>query len=276
MSHEANSLEPYRDADRGLQSAASSAVSPADDTSPVARGATPPLCVDRGAYEIKFLLSEPQSQVVREWARAHLLPDPHSTAESGFGYAVNSLYLDTPQFDVFHRSERYRQRKFRIRRYGSEAVVWLELKRKTNGRVQKRRTPIAEGNLEANFISPADPDWKGNWFRRRVHDWGLRPVCQVSYERFACVGTSLYGPIRLTIDSQLSCLPAAGWTVPSQQRAASLLLPNQHILEMKFRETIPNSFRDLIGALRLDLATFSKYRQSVETCVTLERLMGDA
>lgn len=276
MSHDANSLEPYRGTDCSLQSAPSSAVSPADDTSPIVRGATPPHCIDRGAYEIKFLLSEPQSQVVREWARTHLLPDPHSTAETGFGYAVNSLYLDTPQFDVFHRSERYRQRKFRIRRYGSEAVVWLELKRKMNGRVQKRRTPIAEGNLEANLMSLADPHWEGNWFRRRVNDWGLRPVCQVSYERFACVGTSLYGPIRLTIDSQLSCLPAAGWTVPAQQPAAGLLLPNQHILELKFRETIPNSFRDLIGALRLDLATFSKYRQSVEACVALERLMGDA
>ncbi|MES2788904.1 MAG: polyphosphate polymerase domain-containing protein [Planctomycetota bacterium] len=247
MSHELNSLET-------LQSAAKYG--------------------SRGAYEIKFLLHGEQSHAVREWARANLQPDPHSTPELEHGYCVNSLYLDTPAFDVFHRTDNFRQRKYRLRRYGSESVVWMELKRKHNGRVRKRRTPIVDADLPSRLLSVEDPDWEGSWFRRRLDELQLRPVCQVTYQRFACVGTSLYGPVRLTVDSQLHCQPANGWQVPAQPLTSGLLLQDQQILELKFRETIPHVFRDLIQELRLGMASFSKYRQGVEACVSLDRLMG--
>lgn len=227
----------------------------------------------RGAYEIKFLITEIQSQAIQEWARIHMLSDPHSAADQGFGYAVNSLYLDTPSFDVFHRTDKFRQRKFRLRRYGAEPVIWMELKRKTNGRVHKRRTATIDGDVAALLLSPdaTRPDvmaGAGRWFRQWVQQLPLRPVCQVTYQRFACIGTSSNGPLRLTIDSQLHCQAANDWSVPAQPLLSNPLLKNQQILELKFHETLPDLFRDLIHDQRLNIATYSKYRQSVEVCIS--------
>lgn len=228
----------------------------------------------RGAYELKFLINPSQNDAVREWASTHLQSDPHACPVLGDSYEVNSLYLDTPNFDVFHRADGFRQSKYRLRRYGSDSVVWLELKRKHDGRVRKRRTSVADNDLMAKLHAPADVVWSGSWFQSRRNELQLQPVCQVTYQRFASIGTSSNGPLRLTIDSQLRCQPATAWSVPSQPLDRDLLLPGQQILELKFHEVIPQAFRDLIQHCGLAFASFSKYRQSVEACIPLERLMG--
>ena len=230
----------------------------------------------RGAYEIKFLIDHAKSLVVRQWARDHLQLDPHVSAEVGDGNLVNSLYLDTANFDVFHREDGFRQRKYRLRRYGSESLVWMELKRKEQGRVRKRRTSIADAELSSKLTATPSDDWEGTWFQRRLERQGLRPVCEVTYRRFACVGSSPFGPVRLTIDSHLRCELASGWNVPSQPLTTKDLLGLQQILELKFRETMPTSFRDLIRDQRLHETTFSKYRESVEACVPLNQLIGQS
>lgn len=228
----------------------------------------------RGAYELKFLLNTSQNEAVRDWARKNLNPDPHVSPTLGDSYEVNSLYLDTPNFDVFHRADGFRQSKYRLRRYGSESVVWLELKRKEDGRVRKRRTSVADGEIGKMLHAPADLVWPGSWFQSRRNELQLQPVCQVTYQRFATIGTSTNGPIRLTIDSNLRCQPTSDWSIPNQPLAGDLLLSDQQILELKFHETIPSAFRDLIQKCGLTFTSFSKYRQSVEACISLERLMG--
>lgn len=230
----------------------------------------------RGTYEVKFLIDESRNQAVREWATTHLQPDPHSSPKLGYGYCVNSLYLDTPAFDVYHRGEGFRQRKYRLRRYGDEAAVWLELKRKNDGQVRKRRTLVPDADLPSKLVFPAMETWEGRWFQQRLEKLQLRPICQVTYQRFACVGMSINGPLRLTIDSHLHCQPASGWNIPTAPLNANPFLQHQHVLELKFREAIPGSFRGLIEDLRLTVASFSKYRQSVEACIPLQHLMGDA
>ncbi|MFO1515199.1 MAG: hypothetical protein U1F83_20255, partial [Verrucomicrobiota bacterium] len=55
------------------------------------------------ASEVKFLISLPLAEQIRDWARARLLPDPYAGGEAGDGYQITSLYFDTAQFDVFHR-----------------------------------------------------------------------------------------------------------------------------------------------------------------------------
>ena len=264
MSHEVDGLEPFQSGEGCWTRSGSGS----DDSGSVSA------LGGHGVYEIKFLVTETQSCAVQEWARIHLQHDPHASAENGYGYSVNSLYLDTPGFDVFHRAETFRQRKFRLRRYGCEDVIWMELKSKSTGRVNKRRTPIAAAHLQGKIISGEDSNWDGNWFRAHVDGLGLRPVCQVTYQRFACVGTSIFGPIRLTMDSQLRCQPANGWTVPSEPLASGALLQDRQILELKFCDTIPNLFRDLIRDLHLNIATFSKYRQSVEASIAFNRLLA--
>lgn len=239
-----------------------------------ALAASPSLVSPRGACEMKFVVDADVAEIISAWAKQHLAADPHGT-ERDDGYCVNSLYLDTLAFDTYHRRPGFRRRKFRLRRYGNESTIWLELKRKRNGLVRKRRISIAETEWSRQLSQPFDLEWEGAWFRRRLDQRQLRPVCQVTYCRSARVGTSATGPIRLTIDRDLFATDAADWLVPSGPLSGKPLLNGQRIVELKFREVLPASFRGLIQDLRLAPRSFSKYRESVAACVPLSRLTGE-
>lgn len=242
---------------------------------PLAAAVSPSLGSSHGAFETKFVVEHSVAVTIQEWARQHLDADPHASGDDNDGYHVNSVYLDTPNFDTFRRNPFFRRRKFRLRRYGGEATIWLELKRKRNGLVRKRRVSVTEADLSQRLAQPHDPEWDGAWFHRRLEKRQLRPVCQVTYCRFARIGTSATGPIRLTIDGDLFANGAADWKVPSTPLSGEPLLSGRRIVEFKFREALPAAFRGLIQDLRLVPTSFSKYRESVTACVPLARLMGE-
>jgi hypothetical protein len=228
-----------------------------------------------GAYELKFLIDEDRAQRITDWARVHLNSDPHAGGVHGDGYHVNSLYLDTPNMDVFHRSELYQRRKYRLRRYGADAKVWLEVKRKQKGLVRKQRISIDDYSIEHRVVGAVDPEWDGAWFRQRLDELALRPVCQVTYRRFARIGTTVNGTMRLTIDDNLTGALASGWQVPNCPLEGISLLQNQRILELKFQVVMPVIFRQLVEQEQLLTTSFSKYRTSVEECVPLDWIAGE-
>ena len=228
-----------------------------------------------GAYELKFLIDDSQAGKIVGWARVNLQPDPHFDPEFGDGYRVNNLYLDTADFDVFHRTTGFRQQKFRLRRYGCESGVWFEQKCNRNGFVRKRRTSVDESDISNRLVNGSDVEWCGHWFRRKIGHHQLRPVSQIAYQRFARIGANDEGPIRLTIDDNLTARLAQGWQVPAGLMEGIPLLEGQRVLELKFRGALPVAFRRLIENHQLRLTPFSKYRTSVEECVPLDCLAGD-
>lgn len=271
---ESQGVEGYLGTASRLTAAPGSLMSGGDVLHPEAPSLSPSLVSPSGASEMKFVVDAPVADAIIAWARQYLAADPHAGSDED-GYCVNSLYLDTPNFDIYRRQPGFRRRKFRLRRYGSESILWLELKRKRNGLVRKRRISVTEADWSQQLAQPSDAEWEGAWFRRRLDQRQLRPVCQVTYRRLAHVGTSATGPIRLTIDRDLFATPSDGWQVPSGSLAGEPLLRGRRIVELKFREVLPASFRGLIHDLRLALGSFSKYRESVAACIPLSRLTGE-
>jgi hypothetical protein len=221
-----------------------------------------PHSADDPAYEMKFLLGPDDAHCVEAWAARHLPLDAHADPALGNAYRTVSLYLDTPALDVFHRVKPFRRRKFRVRRYGGTAAVFLERKARKGDQVRKRRCVVPEGDLALLDGPGGETAWPGWWFKEEVLASGLRPVCLVGYERLAHAGLSAEGPVRLTIDRNVRCLPAAGWQV-GEVAAGLLLLEGQAILELKFRGALPSLFKLLIEELRLTPAAASKYRLGV-------------
>ena len=224
-----------------------------------------------GTFEIKFLIDEDVANDLMTWSSSHFERDPHSDPELGNGYRVNSLYLDTALFDVFHRSEGYRQQKFRLRRYGNEPTVWFEQKRKRHGLVRKKRVGVNDVDITRRLVQAPDADWDGHWYRHRVEERLLKPVCQITYERVAFVKSISGIAARLTIDSKLVAVPATDWTVPQAPLQGESLLNGKRILELKFRGAMPVLFRELVEHYRLQVTSFSKYRTAVERCHALNK-----
>ncbi len=210
------------------------------------------------ASEIKFLVSPALADQIRDWARGRLAPDPNAAGESGDAYPVTSLYFDTDQFDVFHRKGSFGRSKYRVRRYGQSEITFLERKLKTRGLLTKRRSIVKLDELER--LTNADPErgWAGYWFHRRLLARSLKARCQISYHRTARVAMTKYGPIRLTLDENLSALPAVGLWFSEQN--CTRLLENQNILELKFRCEMPVLFKYLVEEFALNPQPVSKYR----------------
>ena len=83
---------------------------------------------------------------ILEWSRSRLSPDPYAGGDAGDEYRTTSLYFDTEDLAVYHRRGSYRRSKYRVRRYGTSEVVFLERKLRTAHLLNKRRTvvPITE------------------------------------------------------------------------------------------------------------------------------------
>lgn len=215
------------------------------------------------AYELKFLLPASAGELALAWAQQHLCPDPQANGSTNGSYLVNSLYFDTPKLDVYNRTGSYSRCKYRVRRYGSETAIFLERKLKSRGQVGKRRTRIPDDELLLLNQKAPLPAWPGYWFHRRLLARDLSPRCQISYERVALIGMSSEGPVRLTLDRQVRCLPAINWTLADAAGWKPILV-NEWILELKFRLAWPALFKTLTEELGLTPQPVSKYRLSVQ------------
>jgi hypothetical protein len=212
------------------------------------------------AYELKFRLTPEHALEVEAWAREHLSPDHHG--DNGC-YRITSVYCDTPNLDVFHRTPRYKRSKFRLRRYDASPGVFLERKTKRGDQVRKRRCEIPAEHLSwlAGPIAPAD--WCGTWFQTRIHERKLQPTSCVTYRRQAFFGMDGGMPVRMTLDREVVGIPASQWHIPHVSNG-HLLLPDAVLLELKFHIVLPDLFRNLLQRLPNEPARASKYRRCIE------------
>jgi hypothetical protein len=218
---------------------------------------------DASAYELKFLLDEEKSRQVEALLASHLAHDPFGQPELGSAYRINTVYCDTPAFDVYHAVGNFRRRKFRLRSYSAESLVYLERKTKVGQRVRKKRSPVATAELATLSRFHPHADWSGDWFHRQLLHRRLNPVCCVSYLRTAYVGSGAEGPIRLTFDRELSGFATSEW-LPSVGVKPISFLAGQVVCEFKFRGTMPPLFKSAIQSLQLTPGGNSKYRHCLQ------------
>jgi hypothetical protein len=217
------------------------------------------------AFEVKFLVDPVPGQRIRQWMRDHLSPDPHGAGPDGDEYRITSLYFDTADYDVFRRERSYARSKYRIRRYGQSDVAFLERKMRTSTHLCKRRTAIALEDLESLVPDYLTVEWAGSWFQRRLAVRGLRPRCQLSYQRIARVGEGEHGTFRATLDDQLTVLPAE--QLQFEVGSGTPLLQRGFILELKYRVSPPPILKQLVEEFALGPKRVSKYRLGVMALV---------
>ena len=229
------------------------------------KAAWPPTDAPSGppGYELKFLIDETRAENVIAWARKNLRCDPHVDPSLGDAYRILSLYFDTPALDAFHRRRPFRRSRYRVRRYGTETVFYLERKHKAGDCVQKQRTQIRTADLVLGQDRNAPLQWPGLSLVQQFNARVLKPLCQVSYERAAYVDGGPEDSVRLTLDRHLRCAPVAAGTL---QRLAKprTLLPGKRILELKYRGQLPALFKRAMSELDLYPKPISKYRLGVE------------
>lgn len=210
------------------------------------------------AREIKFVVDAARAPEVQQWMRAHLLPDEYGSGPDHDQFVTSSLYFETGAFDVFHRRGSYGKSKYRVRRYGTSPIMFLERKFRTENVLIKRRTTAALGDFDRLDAGTPDPGWYGYWFHRRLIARQLKPLVQVAYVRTARLGHSPHGKVRMTLDFDLRVLP-----LPDRAFLPGTGLPlldDRNIIEIKYSAELPRLYRQMIDRFELTTQAVSKYR----------------
>ena len=214
-------------------------------------------CFER--YENKYFLTRAQYEAMLRAIEPHTQPDAYPR------YTIHNLYFDTDTFQLARDSMEkpvYKE-KLRLRSYGvvsNRDVVFLEMKKKMNGLVFKRRVDLPMEQAMAYLEQGTRPDCDGqilreiDWLRRCYE---LSPKAFIGYDREAYSGTE-DAELRITFDTNILWRDVA--LDLRQQCESRLLLPADAILmEIKVPGPGPFWLARAMGELGIRKTSFSKY-----------------
>ena len=99
-------------------------------------------------HEVKYLVDSRQRALIEQAFRMYMAPVPHGES------TICNVYYDTPDYRLIRRSleKPIYKEKLRMRSYGpvlDTGEVFLELKKKYDGVVYKRRIQLTQWEAEA-------------------------------------------------------------------------------------------------------------------------------
>lgn len=207
--------------------------------------------------EQKYLLTQAQRDALVRAVEANMEPDDYGRS------LVCNIYFDTPDHRLIRRSLEgpvYKE-KLRLRGYGQIREgdkVFLEMKKKYNGIVYKRRVKLP---VEMAMRYMADPEAvldKGqigrelDYFKRFYGQ--LRPTMYLSYDRLAW----RLGDLRVTLDWNVRYrVQQLDLTVPPE--GEQLLEAEQYLLETKTATAMPLWLVEVLDQNHIRKQSFSKY-----------------
>ncbi|MCI8600771.1 MAG: polyphosphate polymerase domain-containing protein [Oscillospiraceae bacterium] len=216
-------------------------------------------------YEKKYMLSPAQYEKLRTAVDGRFSPDSYGL------HTICSVYYDTEDYTVTRLSadKPVYKEKLRLRSYtvpggplpGPESMVFLELKKKFKGVVNKRRISLTlrearaylQEGIPPENVSDAQIFREIDWFVRR---WQPSKGVLVAYDRIALAGPE-EAP-RMTFDRNIR------WRTerpdPGFGTDGTSLLPDWDgfLMEVKIPGAIPVWLADIFDSLQIYPASFSK------------------
>lgn len=210
-------------------------------------------------YEKKYMLDVRQYQALLDRILPRLKPDAYGQ------YTICNIYYDTPEYALIRHSieKPVYKEKLRLRSYGvpgAEDTVFLELKKKYDGIVYKRRVALSLAEAEAYLAKGVAPSKQGqimeelNWFTSRYF---LQPAVYLAYDRIAyqCREDA---NLRMTFDTGIRCREQEMGLGAGD--AGKVLLPKDQVLmEIKIPGVMPLWLARTLSELQIYPASFSKY-----------------
>lgn len=216
-------------------------------------------------YELKYMLTKEQRLMMQSGIDAHMVADVHGKS------TILSLYLDTPDYLLVRRSSEkplYKE-KLRLRSYGvagKNTEVFIELKKKYESVVYKRRESMSEADLEGYLCSGIP--CKDTQIMREI-DFAMKrypdiaPAVLLSYDREAYYGKNDH-EFRMTFDENI-LWRTDDLTLCSGVYGTPLLTADQTLLEVKAGAAIPLWLVHTLSKLGIQRTSFSKYGTAYQT-----------
>jgi len=236
--------------------------------------------------ELKYFVTEPMARAIVGAISPYCLADEHNQ-QTGGGYSIRSLYLDSPSLACFRAKERSDpdRVKLRARVYDAAGPVSLEIKRKRGDVVWKERASVPRKDW-AEYAQGFGPELKRGAqalerFTRLAAELAAEPKVLIDYEREA-YASSYDGYARVTFDRKIRSRPCESWSVDDTgERATPLVvfdedMPDaQVVLELKCEQLMPRWMADVIHDFDLRRVGFSKYNTAMSVLLD-PRLAAEA
>jgi len=211
-------------------------------------------------YELKYMLTTEEKEKILEAMSPYMAID-------GYGRScIRNIYFDTDNFRLIRRSieKPVYKEKLRIRSYSrasGEDTVFVELKKKYEGVVYKRRLPLCERDAMAWVLRergcPTDTqisreiDYFIDFYGR------LYPTVLLSYEREAYYERR-GGDFRVTFDDNILCR-LEDVRLGSDIYGVPLLPEGRVLMELKCSGGMPLWMARMLSRERIYKTSFSKY-----------------
>ena len=219
-------------------------------------------------YELKYLLTRKQKKAVLQAMAPYMELDEYGRK------TIRNIYFDTENYRLIRKSlekPAYKE-KLRIRSYSkvsSEDMVFVELKKKYDSVVYKRRMALEE-NQAMDWVLSKKPCVKQSQISNEI-DYVLQyyrtlaPAVFLTYEREAFFEPD-GGDFRVTFDENILCrqeaisLKADVWGTP-------LLAPGLTLMELKCSGGLPLWMVEVLSKEQIYKTSFSKYGTAYQNII---------
>ena len=229
----------------------------------------------KSRYECKYLIHPRLMEGIRNYMRPFVRPDRFAAKTPDRQYTICSLYLDTPNLDLYEATVRGDKTRFklRVRTYadGPDQPVFFEVKKRMDGIIYKRRSAL--GRVDAlRFLDgrrtglpslPQEASADLQEFSQLQDSHGAIPMMRVKYRREAYESVAR-DPVRITFDTDVVnalthdltlTLAGAGW-IPTPLEDV--------VLEIKFTDRFPPWLGEMVKHFDLRRCSAAKYVLSMD------------
>lgn len=219
-------------------------------------------------YEMKYLLTRKQKEKVLEAMEPYMELDAYGRS------TIRNIYYDTDNYRLVRKSleKPVYKEKLRVRSYraaGPEDEVFVELKKKYEGVVYKRRTSMGKQRAEA-YLTGRYPATQRTQITEEI-DYFLRfyetlaPKVFLSYEREVYY-TKEPGEFRVTFDENI-IWRETDLSLEKGIYGTPILKPGQTLMEIKTPGGIPLWMVKVLSEESIRQTSFSKYGNAyLEIC----------
>ncbi|MGN7358987.1 polyphosphate polymerase domain-containing protein [Paenibacillus sp. SAF-054] len=234
-------------------------------------------------YENKYLMDTKAFYDIYNDLMAYMEPDENNKDDKF--YTISNLYYDTEHHSLIRTSlakPKYRE-KLRIRSYGvpgSDAKVYLELKKKVSGLVNKRRTSLRLHEAYEFVRTGQAPEYRKGMNQQVIREieyflsrYELQPMVYLAYDRIAlfCKGNR---DLRITFDTNIRSR-RYDLRLEAGDYGEQLMERGQWLMEVKAEKTIPVWLSKMLSEHQMYRTSFSKYgneyKKSIRNAPIVER-----
>lgn len=219
--------------------------------------------------EKKYLMNREQYENFKERSSAYIELDQYGL------HTICNIYFDTEE-DILIRASLEKppyKEKLRLRSYGipgEEDQVFLELKKKWDGIVYKRRVPMTLKEARDYIGQGIWPDHDRQMMKEIdyfMKFYNPKPKVWLAYDREAYFGKE-DSELRLTVDRNIRTR-TKGLRLELGDMGKRLISEEAYLMEIKVAVAYPMWLARLLGELKVYPVSFSKYgRYYMAVCST--------